>query len=249
MIEMHVAIIVLLATLLYYRDWTPIVTAAAVTALHHVIGHMLHESGAPIHVFNHDHLGFGAVLVHAAFVVFEAGMLVVFAIRLRREADQADEVRAFSARLAASGQEIDLSFRLDEKRSDLAPGLNQFMDALGALVLQTSTATNQINTAIRELGDQVDHAGQALERQREDTAQTRQAVTRSMDATEQIAERAARAAEIADNGAERVQDGRAVIDKSKRTATRLRDVISTASDSVEALVAESDNIEIGRAHV
>src|SRR5690625_1808805 len=53
MIEMHFAIFVLLATLLYYRDWTPIVTAAAVTALHHVIGHMIHESGGRVHVFNH----------------------------------------------------------------------------------------------------------------------------------------------------------------------------------------------------
>ncbi|MGD8408487.1 MAG: methyl-accepting chemotaxis protein, partial [Thiohalophilus sp.] len=36
MIEMHFGIFVLLAFLLYYRDWLPIITAAAVIAVHHL---------------------------------------------------------------------------------------------------------------------------------------------------------------------------------------------------------------------
>lgn len=35
MVEMHFGVFVLLALLLYYRDWLPIVVAAAVIAVHH----------------------------------------------------------------------------------------------------------------------------------------------------------------------------------------------------------------------
>lgn len=40
-IEMHFGIFVLLAVLLYYRDWLPIVVAAGLIAVHHVVFFLL----------------------------------------------------------------------------------------------------------------------------------------------------------------------------------------------------------------
>jgi len=84
MIEVHFMIFVLLSFLLIYRDWIPLVFAAGVIAVHHLAFDFLQRAGQPIWVFA-DAGGFGIVLVHAAFVIFETALLVWMAIALRGE--------------------------------------------------------------------------------------------------------------------------------------------------------------------
>jgi methyl-accepting chemotaxis protein len=84
MLEMHFAVFVLLAFLLIYRDWRPLVVAAATIAVHHVAFHFLQNAGRPVFAFPGAQ-GFGIVVVHAAYVVFETGLLVTMAVRLRAE--------------------------------------------------------------------------------------------------------------------------------------------------------------------
>jgi methyl-accepting chemotaxis protein len=84
MLEMHFAVFVLLAFLLIYRDWRPIVVAAGVIAVHHVAFHFLQGAGHGVWAFPLAG-SFGIVLVHAAYVVFETALLVTMAVRLRAE--------------------------------------------------------------------------------------------------------------------------------------------------------------------
>ena len=106
MIEMHFIIFGLLAFLLYYRDWLPLVIAAAVISIHHYVFYVLQSQGFSIYVF--DHAGsLAMVFVHAGFVVFETGLLVYMASLSKREAQDADEVLALGSRTDADGT-IDL---------------------------------------------------------------------------------------------------------------------------------------------
>ena len=84
MIEMHFGVFVLLAFLLFYRDWVPLVVAVTVVAVHHFAFDFMQRRGAPVWVFA-AHTGFGIVLVHAAYAVFETALLVFMAVRLRGE--------------------------------------------------------------------------------------------------------------------------------------------------------------------
>ena len=84
MIEMHFGFFVLLAFLLFYRDWVPLVVAVGVVAVHHFAFDFLQRSGAPVWVFAAN-TGFGIVLIHAAYAIFETGLLIVMAVRLRAE--------------------------------------------------------------------------------------------------------------------------------------------------------------------
>ena len=84
MIEMHFSIFVLLAFLLYYRDWVPLVSAAGVIAIQHLGFDLLQRLGRPVWVFATSG-GFAIVFVHAAFVVFETALLVWMAVKLRAE--------------------------------------------------------------------------------------------------------------------------------------------------------------------
>ena len=84
LIEAHFEIFVLLAFLLYYRDWLPLVVAAGVVAVHHLAFDLLQRYGQPVWVFAAEG-GIGIVLLHAAFVVFETALLVWMAVKLRDE--------------------------------------------------------------------------------------------------------------------------------------------------------------------
>ncbi|XZG69635.1 methyl-accepting chemotaxis protein [Chitinibacteraceae bacterium HSL-7] len=101
LIELHFTIFVLLAFLLYYRDWKPLVTGAAVIAVHHVLFAILQANSVAVYAFAKDwtpHI----VVIHAAFVVVETAVLVMMAQRLRAESVEAAAIQAL-AEVIASG--------------------------------------------------------------------------------------------------------------------------------------------------
>jgi methyl-accepting chemotaxis protein len=77
-IESHFGIFVLLAFLVLYCDWRPLVAAAALIAVHHLSFAWLQATGAGVYVFP-EFDGVGRVLVHAAYVVVETGLLCYIA--------------------------------------------------------------------------------------------------------------------------------------------------------------------------
>jgi methyl-accepting chemotaxis protein len=82
--EMHFGIFVMLAFLLFYRDWIPLVFAAGIIAVHHLAFDAMQRAGLPFWVFGSSG-GTGIVLIHAAFVIFETALLVWIAVQLRAE--------------------------------------------------------------------------------------------------------------------------------------------------------------------
>src|ERR1022692_51788 len=82
--EAHFGIFALLAFLLYYRDWRPIVLAAGLIAIHHAGFYLLQVQGVPVFVFQHSHMPI-MVVIHAAYVVFESLILVLLSVKLRME--------------------------------------------------------------------------------------------------------------------------------------------------------------------
>ncbi|MBD9368262.1 methyl-accepting chemotaxis protein [Xanthomonas sp. XNM01] len=103
--ESHFGVILLIALLLCYRDWLPIVVAAGTIAVHHVAFFWLQQRGLPVAVFG-DGSGLGTLALHAAYVVAEAVVLVVMAVQMRRQLDAIGhdpaELAAISRALAAN---------------------------------------------------------------------------------------------------------------------------------------------------
>ncbi|MFM1859770.1 MAG: Methyl-accepting chemotaxis protein [Pseudomonadota bacterium] len=100
MIEAHFGIFVLLAFILYYRDWRPLVFAAAVIAVHHVafaIAQALGMGGLRVVAGSVDPL---VIALHAGYVVFETGVLVLMALRLEREALESAAVAEIAERIS-----------------------------------------------------------------------------------------------------------------------------------------------------
>lgn len=87
MLELHFSIFVLLAALVYYRDWKVVVTAATVIAVHHSLFGWLQLRGVSIWAYPDGYFSLWILVLHAAFVVFEAAFLVVMANGLQQDAE------------------------------------------------------------------------------------------------------------------------------------------------------------------
>ena len=83
-LETHFSAVILIALLLYYRDWLPLVVAAAAIAIHHVVFFVLQQRGLPFPVFAAGS-GIGVLVLHATYVVIETALLSVMAVQMRRQ--------------------------------------------------------------------------------------------------------------------------------------------------------------------
>ena len=146
MIEAHFAVFVLLAFLLIYRDWRPIVVAAGVIAVHHLAFDFWQRAGGPVWVFA-ARGGFGIVLVHAAYVVFETSILVALAVQLRAEsvAVGADprELSAIAGRLARGALHGEAGPAVADGRS-LAESVETASSAIAAIVAESGDVLTAI---------------------------------------------------------------------------------------------------------
>ncbi len=133
LIEMHFGVFVILAFLLAYRDWRPIVFAAGLIAVHHLACNFLQAAQLDVWIFRNG-ANFGVVLLHAAYVVFESVILVYLAVHLRIEGIESATV-AFLANRIANG---DLNSQIDTHQKGGAEGMLQSMknmqDSLNAFV-------------------------------------------------------------------------------------------------------------------
>ena len=123
MAELHFGIFVLLAFLLVYRDWRPIVLGAATAAVHHLTFNYFQQLGYGVMCFART--GLDIVFAHAAYVVVETAVLAYFATVLRAESVQSAELeRMVQAVVGVDG------------RVNLDPGRQRASSRAGQVLLQ-----------------------------------------------------------------------------------------------------------------
>ena len=143
MIESHFGIFTLLAFLLYYRDWRTIVAAAGLIAVHHLLfGYLQAQQMAGITVVEGD-VHIGTIVLHAAYVVFEAVVLIFMATILRREAVESALVAELSSQISegdfsvrgkpVSAAESPLLFKVSQMQQSLQSTLQDIVSVMTAV--------------------------------------------------------------------------------------------------------------------
>jgi methyl-accepting chemotaxis protein len=140
MIESHFGIFTLLAFLLYYRDWRPIVVAAGLIAVHHVGFGYLQAMNAGGITLLPGQVHLSVIAVHASYVVFEAAVLIFMATILQREALESALVAELSGQISegdfsARGPAVDgAQFPLLHKVSQMQKSLQSTLqDIIGVM--------------------------------------------------------------------------------------------------------------------
>lgn len=125
-LEWHFSIFVLLACLVAYANWRPIITAAVLIAAHHVLGWLLIHFEVGGLVAYPGKPGIGTVLLHAAFVVVETAVLVLVALTLNR----GGSAEAFCRQLAELRFDAEIPACDPELRALMTEARNQVRSAV-----------------------------------------------------------------------------------------------------------------------
>jgi methyl-accepting chemotaxis protein len=157
MTEMHFGVFVLLSLLLAYRDWRPILCAAMVIAVHHVLFNYLQQWGYGIFCFTAPSLG--TVLLHAGYVVVQATALGWLAWRMEKDALTAVELERLSAHVGRQAGVFDLRFGTLNMNSELGNEFKTTMDAVHRTmghVRDTALAISSASDAILDSNTQLE---------------------------------------------------------------------------------------------
>ena len=167
--ETHFHVFCALAFLLAYRDWRVIAAAAAAIAIHHAAFTVLQTFHVPVYIYTSDAVGMWMLtVIHAGFVLFEAGVLILLAVGMRQEWQQAEDLTRLTQTLAdgrLTGD--DLTFRLDwpaaSSLTKTTEAVDDLMERLRSRIDATKTEVQQIQTNARLAASETERVKQGSE--------------------------------------------------------------------------------------
>lgn len=251
-LDMHMVFFAVIASLAVLADWRPILIAAGVTAVHHLLANLL----IPTFVFPGG-ADFGRVLLHAVIVVVETAALVSLAARLeamvidrsrdvaeklkmeaaaaeeraRVAAEQDSTVAAIGAGLKALA-EGDLRVKIADPfpaaYERLRVNFNEAVDQLGAMVRSVAGSATSIRTGSSEIRAASDDLARRTEQQAAALGET----SASMDQVTSMVQETAR-------GAGRV---RSAMESAERDASEGGRVVERAVSAMTAIERSSGEI-------
>ncbi len=237
--EMHFGIFVLLAVLVYYRDWLPILVAALFIAVHHLAFFALQQAGAGVHI---THMGgsWAMIFLHAFYVVLETGILVYLAIQAHREAYEAEGLLVAVNQMTIN-ERIDLSKRSNND-GPVTSRFNRFVEQLDSLVAVVLRDTLSLNN----LGKHLAHATHQLQagasKQLGETSYITGAMQQMGSAIEEVAKHAEEAAQSAQRLNDEARDGSSTVKGGLEETTRLAEQIDSSDRQVQALAVQVEQI-------
>ncbi|WP_335944793.1 methyl-accepting chemotaxis protein [Pseudomonas sp. G166] len=226
-IEFHFGIFVLLAVLTFYRDWLPIVVAAATIAVHHLGFHWLQHQGYPVFVMD-AHGGWNMVLLHAFYVVVESVILIYLANQ-----SLADATKLSSNADAQRSQGVKVSS---------AERFDHFLEQVTNLVDGVVRDTRNLS----DLGHDLSQVGLTLENgarhQLDEVAQMSGAISHLIQAMENIAGHVDQTLQRAGQANEQVNRGRSTVDQTREEIVELAGRINLTNETVQVLAEQAQQI-------
>lgn len=233
MIEFHFSIFVLLAFLLYYRDWLPIVAAAGLIAVHHLGFNYLQQIGWPVYVFNHS-MGLGLVMLHALFVVVETAMLVYMARLSHAEALQAEELSNLVQNMVVKDGTIDLRAPDMTAKSAMGREIFTYLDQIRGAVKETIVGADAMSTSLHKSAKESETARVNAQAQLLETESVASAIEEMAMSIQEVSNNAQLASNWALEGRALVQNGNSklhlTIDNIRRLSGTVSDTSSKLSD-------------------
>ncbi len=227
--EFHFGVFVTLALLLVYLDWRPIVLAAALFAVHHVMFDRLQAAGFGFYCLSEAN--FGTIVLHAAYVVIQTGLEVVLVLGMGRTAREGEELSALVAAVnQADGIALDVS-----GQTVTTPGARALQGALQrmqAVVASVQSTASHIDVASREiahgnsdLSSRTEQAASSLQETAASMEELNSTMRQSADAARQASQMAVANAEVAARGGEVVGQVVATMDEINHSSKKINDII------------------------
>ncbi|PTU75683.1 methyl-accepting chemotaxis protein [Pseudomonas mangrovi] len=238
MLEMHFGIFALLAFLVYYRDWLPILVAALTIAMHHLGFFALQLQG--VNVFMIPQGSWSIVWLHAFYVVLESAILIYLAMRANIEAREGEALMLTTVSLT-EGERIDLRQR-NPSQGPMALRFNRFIEQLEQLVGVVLGDTRSLDESASRLSQTTRHLREGASRQLDETAYMVAAMSQMSSAIDDVAGHADLAAQAAREANGKAEQGRLAVSATRNEIGLLATRIDGTDQLVQDLAGQSEQI-------
>ncbi|WP_396588751.1 methyl-accepting chemotaxis protein [Bermanella sp. R86510] len=240
MIEMHFGFFAFLAILLYYRDWKPILAAAAFVAIHHFVFYYMQTQGGSIYVLQSGDRGWPVILVHAGYVIVETIVLIIMA-----RSNQKQEFAAYDLQNTVSeitkDDKLDLSYRCSNFTT-VGSNFNKLIGRIDDLVGNIQKSEETLDVSSRDLINVMEKNSEQLSLQLKETDEIASAVSQMTEAIQSIAVNAEQAAGSAQETQSTVSTTSQKGSLTRNNMEKLSNEINGASNAIETLAQDTVNI-------
>ena len=228
-LEYHFGVFVTLALLLVYLDWRPIVFAAGLFAVHHVLFDRLQAAGLGFYCTTEAN--FWRVALHAVYVVIQTGLEVVLAVGMGRTAREGEELAQLVAAVdQPDGIVLDMGgLAVKTPRAQALHATLQRMQAVVSSVqasaAQVESASREIATGNNDLSARTEQAASSLQQTAASMEQINSTMRQSADAARQASQMAQANAEVAARGGQVVGQVVATMEEINHSSKKISDII------------------------
>lgn len=241
MVELHFSIFVLLAFLLFYRDWLPILLAAGLIAVHHLSFNYLQEAGLGVYIFEFR-TGLDIVMIHAGFVVFETALLIYMAIIMQKEGLQAEEVSKTAQQLIIKNNTIDLSFRSTAAVTPMARAIDEYIGEIRATLKQTISTNQSLQSSLPDTLTKLHSTQKYIQQQVEQLSHVASSVNDMTDSFKEVSMNAQAAAESVELADSQALEAQGKIQSAHENMSHLSDTMHNSHTLISRLQVECEAI-------
>jgi methyl-accepting chemotaxis protein len=228
----HFAVFAFLACTIVYRHWLPVLVGAATIAVHHLTFNYFQQWGWGPICFTEPSLG--TVLEHAAYVVAEAGVLLVLAARARADFSTAVQLGRIADELILADGSVNLQAAHLESNDPITRKLIEALQKLEASITQVrlsaesiSTASAEIASGNQDLSERTEQAASSLQQTASSMEQLGSTVRQTADAARTANQLASSASSVAQRGGAVVGQVVSTMDEISASSKKIADIIGT----------------------
>ncbi len=241
MIEIHFQIFVLLAFLVFYRDWRVIAAATGVVAVHHILFYILQTNDVPVMVFMEGRVSFSLLMIHAIYALVEGALLMYVAIGSHKNAVASLRLTQHVDDILKDPEKLDLSIEIEEINED-SRKFNQVITAIKQLIAQTRNVGATLNKISMHVADLSNSLSDSLQ---ETASHVDSIASASDEMSSTIAHVSTNANEVNSTATETKDlssNARNIIQNSNNDVTELRSDLEKTSTTINELSDKCDRI-------
>lgn len=242
MIEYHFGIFVLIAMLLFYRDWLVVLVAGATIAVHHVLFFILQSKGVDVYLLNSSDGSLSIVLLHAMYVVVETSLICWMAYDSKRDALATLELERSVNEITKNNNLLNLSYRINNDKLETNTIFDGFMATTDDFISSVKDLCSELNSSGQDLSAIVTDMKKSIDRQHNESDLVATAIEEISMSTQSVASSAQNASESSTVIGRDVHSGAENSQASLLAIESLASQINETSETVELLAKESSNI-------
>jgi methyl-accepting chemotaxis protein len=219
-LEFHFGVFVVLAFLLVYLDWQLIVFGAALFAVHHIAFDRLQAAG--LGLFCTTQADFGRIVLHAFYVVIQAGVEIVLAVQMRASALEGEELTALVDEVEQGGRiRLDLAHAV--AHTDGGRALLALLARMDASVSAVRGGASGVEVASTEIAEGNQDLSQRTEQTAANLQRTHSSMVHLTSTVQQAAANAREANQLAQDASAIALQGGQVVGEVVSTMTGINE--------------------------